>query len=196
MQWDPSQSDYILLAAWARGDQSAAAAFVKKYYHHAFVIGLGHCQGNKEQAETAVQTFFERLARRIPMLWQEDQDRFESISQNFSAYLLTALKNNIWEQRRASSKYRIKMDDQARRTAPGVVTSASDKFIREDAIRYILSFLPESQRSVYQLYLEGYSHQEIAHKIGLKQGQVRGRIDRGNQKLKQHRQLIHQLLQP
>ena len=186
----------VLLAAWARGDQKAAAAFVKKYYHHAFVIGLGYGHGNKEQAETAVQTFFERLARRIPALWQQDQGRFESISHNFSAYLLTALKNNIWEQRRASSKYRVKIVDQTGGTAPDIAPSASDKFIREDAIRYILSFLPESQRRVYKLYLEGYSHQEIAHKIGLKQGQVRGRIDRGNQKLKQHRQLIHQLLQP
>ena len=196
MQWDPSQSDHILLAAWARGDQTAAAAFVKKYYRHAFVVGLGYCQGNKEQAETAVQTFFERLARRIPTLWQKEQDRFESISHNFSAYLLTALKNNIREQRRAASKYRVKVVDQAGRIVPDIALSASDTFMREDAIRYILSFLPESQRRVYQLYLEGYSHQEIAHKIGLKQGQVRGRIDRGNQKLKQHRQLIHQLLQP
>lgn len=196
MQWDPSQSDHILLTAWARGDQGAAAAFVKKYYAHAFVIGLGHCQGNKEQAETAVQTFFERLSRRISTLWQKDRDRFDSLSHNFLAYLLTALKNNIREQIRASSKYRIKIVDQAGRAAPDIAPSASDKFMREDAIRYILSFLPESQRRVYKLYLEGYSHQEIARKIGLKQGQVRGRIDRGNQKLKQHRQLIHQLLQP
>ena len=196
MPWDPSQSDQSLLEAWAGGDEGAATAFVRKYYHHAMVLSLAYCRGNTEQAETATQVFFERLARRLPSLQQQEPAKLQEISQHFSAYLLSALKNNVREQKRSASLYQDKIVAQTRRSAGEKETSAAERFVREDAIRHVLSFLPESQRTVYRLYLEGYSYQEIANKIGLRQGQVRGRIDRGNQKLRQHRQLIHQLLQP
>ncbi|NRB46409.1 MAG: sigma-70 family RNA polymerase sigma factor [Saprospiraceae bacterium] len=196
MPWDPSQSDHSLLAAWASGDQAAASVFVQKYYRHAMVLSLGYCKGDTEQAETATQTFFERLARRLPKLGQEEPAKLQEIGQHFSAYLLTAIKNNVNEQRRSAVHYRTKIIATSPRTKPVAEPPAAETFVREDAIRHVLSFLPESQRTVYRLYLEGYSHQEIAQKIGLKQGQVRGRIDRGNQKLRQHRQLIHQLLKP
>ncbi len=196
MPWDPSQSDYSLLVAWAGGDQGAAAVFVRKYYHHAMVLGLAYCKGNKEQAETATQVFFERLARRLPSLYQKNPGKLQEISQQFSAYLLTSLKNNVNEQRRANSLYHTKIKAESSWGATKMEPNGAESFVREDAIRHVLSYLPESQRTVYRLYLEGYSYQEIAKKIGLKQGQVRGRIDRGNQKLRQHRQLIHQLLKP
>ena len=196
MPWDPSQSDYSLLVAWAGGDQGAAAVFVRKYYQHAMVLSLSYCKGNKEQAETATQIFFERLARRLPGLHQKNPGKLQDISQHFSAYLISALKNNVNEQRRSASVYQEKINDKRTRNGVELQTTAAETFVREDAIRHVLSYLPESQRTVYRLYLEGYSYQEIAQKIGLKQGQVRGRIDRGNQKLRQHRQLIHQLLKP
>ncbi len=196
MPWDPNQSDYSLLVAWAGGDQAAATVFVQKYYRHAMVLSLAYCKGDTEQAETATQTFFERLARRLPKLWKEDPEKLQNISQHFSAYLLSALKNNVKEQRRSASLYQHKVRAQARHVELESELSSTEKFVREDAIRHVLSFLPEGQRTVYRLYLEGYSYQEIARKIGLKQGQVRGRIDRGNQKLRKHRQLIHQLLKP
>lgn len=196
MPWDPSYSDYSLLVAWAGGDRVAAAAFVRKYYHHAMVLSLSYCQGNKEQAETATQVFFERLARRLPGLHENNPGKLRDISQHFSAYLLSALKNNLNEQRRSASVYQTKINDKRNWNGADLETADAEKFVREDAIRHVLSYLPESQRTVYRLYLEGYSYQEIAQKIGLKQGQVRGRIDRGNQKLRQHRQLIHQLLKP
>ena len=196
MPWDPSQSDHSLLVAWASGDQEAASVFVQKYYHHAMVLSLGYCKGDREQAETATQTFFERLARRLPKLRQEDPGKIQDIGQHFSPYLLTAIKNNINEQRRSAVHYRDKIKANSHHTKSETEPPAAETFAREDAIRHVLSFLPESQRTVYRLYLEGYSHEEIARKIGLKQGQVRGRIDRGNQKLRQHRQIIHQLLKP
>ncbi|MBX2873320.1 MAG: sigma-70 family RNA polymerase sigma factor [Saprospiraceae bacterium] len=196
MPWDSSQSDHSLLLAWAGGDQAAATVFVRKYYHHAMVLSLGYCRGDKEQAETATQTFFERLARRLPRLLQEDPAKLQDISQHFPAYLLSALRNNIKEQKRSASLYQQKISVQASRIDLETESSTTERFVREDVIRHVLSFLPESQRTIYRFYLEGYSYQEIARKLGLKQGQVRGRIDRGNQKLRQHRQLIHQLLKP
>ena len=70
----------------------------------------------------------------------------------------------------------------------------TDSFERKNTLEYVLSFLPESQKEIYKCYLEGYSYEEIAEQTGLTKNQVRGRIERSNKSLKEHRSLIRQLL--
>lgn len=188
-------TDSELLESWAKGERAAAEAFIQKYYGHAYGLCLGHCQGNMEKASEAVQLFFGRLTQTLPYLYRDDPAKFHSIKDNFLAYMATGLRNNANEQHRGIAKRNASIFPISNLPLEKTrLASTSEKFERKDNIRYVLSLLPESQRQIYQLYLEGYSHAEIATQTGLNQNQVRGRIDRGNRRLKKHRSLIKQLL--
>ena len=192
-QGEPADSE--LLESWAKGERSAAEALIRKYYGHAYGLCLGHCQGNMEKASEAVQLFFGRLTQTLPHLYRDEPAKFHSIKDNFLAYMAMGLRNNANEQHRGVAKRNARVFPISNLPLEKTrQTSISEKFERKDSIEYVLSLLPESQRQIYQLYLEGYSHAEIATQTGLNQNQVRGRIDRSNHRLKKYRNLIKQLL--
>ncbi|MEL7124521.1 MAG: sigma-70 family RNA polymerase sigma factor [Bacteroidota bacterium] len=188
-------SESQLIERWAQGRRDAAELLIRKYYPYAYTLGLGFCKGNKELANNAVQLFFGRLSQNLPKIYQEDRAKFDSIQSNFQAYLLTGIRNNAKEQIRSLVRHKDKITPISnvppQKKDPN---SDNDAFERKNVLEYILSFLPTSQQHVYQLYLEGYSYEEIAKQTKLNKAQVRGRIERSNKALKGHRALIKQLL--
>ncbi len=184
-----------LIEWWAQGRREAAELLIRKYYPYAYSLCLGYCKGNQELTNNAVQLFFARFSQTLPKIYKEDKSKFESIRDNFQAYLLIGIKNNAKEQIRLMLRRNSKIAPISslppQKTNPD---SETDSFERKNALEYILSFLPNSQKQVYQLYLEGYSYEEIANQTDLNKAQIRGRIERSNKTLKGHRALIKHLL--
>jgi len=184
-----------LIEQWALGDRAAAETLIRKYYPHAYAICLGFCAGDQELTNTAVQSFFTRLSQTLPAMYEQDRVKFDFVKDNFQAYLLKGLRNNAQEQLRSRSRRNNRVAPMSSvPNGTAIPNRQTDSFERKNTLEYVLSFLPESQKEIYKCYLEGYSYEEIAEQTGLTKNQVRGRIERSNKSLKEHRSLIRQLL--
>ncbi|MEM6379584.1 MAG: sigma-70 family RNA polymerase sigma factor [Bacteroidota bacterium] len=184
-----------LIESWALGNRDAAESIIRQYYPYAYALCLGYCKGNQDMANSAVQSFFTRLTQFLPKVYKGNRSKFEFIQNNFQAYLQGGLRNNAKEQIRIQTKQNNRITPIS--GIPALLLnskSSSNNFERKNALEYILSFLPNSQQSVYRFYLEGYSYEEIAKQTGLNKAQVRGRIERSTKALKAHKALIQQLL--
>jgi RNA polymerase sigma factor (sigma-70 family) len=184
-----------LIESWAQGNRVSAEVLIRQYYPYAYALCLGYCKGNQELTNNAIQLFFIRFTQYLPRIYQEDKRKFESIKDNFQAYLIAGVKNNAREQIRLSVRQNLKIAPISSLSTQKIEpNTATNSFERKNVLVYILSFLPNSQQQVYQLYLEGYSYEEIAKQMDLNKSQVRGRIERSNKALKKHRVLIKHLL--
>jgi RNA polymerase sigma-70 factor, ECF subfamily len=165
-------SDEALMALVANLD---AAAFEVLYDRHAGVVD-GLC---RRMAQSAAQA--DDICQEAMLSVWRCGGRYDPARGNVRCWILSITHNRAIDQIRRSRRHDDRQihDDALAEQMPGADSTDADALRRIDAddTGRALRALPDTQRAVIELsFYSGYSHAEIADRLDLPLGTVKGRM--------------------
>jgi RNA polymerase sigma-70 factor (ECF subfamily) len=174
--WAEADSDIYLPLRF--GDPGALELAYDRYGGLAYGLSL-RIVGDGADAEEVVQEVFLRV-------WKSPQS-FDPSRGSFRTWLLTLVRNRSIDRLRARSRkpagaeLPVHLEDRSAHSDPWQTLALG---LERDAVRKGLDSLPFEQREAIELaFLGGYTHTEIADRLGLPLGTVKGRLRLGLEKL-------------
>jgi RNA polymerase sigma-70 factor (ECF subfamily) len=169
--------DQELAAQLQRGDAQAVAALFDRYGRLAY--GLAYRMLNDAgAAEDVVQEAFLLIWRNAPS--------FDANRGSLRTWLLAVVRHKAVDRlRRMRSRPQSSLDaiDQPM-IGPDVWEMVSSNLTRDD-VRRAFASLPDSQRQTIELaYFSGFTHNEIAERMNVPLGTVKGRMRIGLEKMR------------
>jgi RNA polymerase sigma-70 factor, ECF subfamily len=159
------ESDAALVARARAGEADAFEALVRRHLRAAFAVALAQL-GEEADAEDAAQDGFVTALQRLDECRKPDQ---------FGSWLMTIVRNRARDRRRMRA-VRSALPLEAAASTRGDDDPSRDaerSELRSELLR-ALDALPEKQREVALLFdLEGWSHREIAARLGISEGSAR-----------------------
>lgn len=173
------------------GDQDAWAQIVRQHWRKVFNIAYKFT-GKHDEAEDLTQDVFLKIFRSL--------NTFDRRA-NFQTWLVSVSRNLCIDHYRSVRKERETID---RGVDPGELApvapttspvAALEQRDRVDLLRKAMEHLPKTLRSAVLLRdIQELSYQEIADRLGLPEGTVKSRINRGRTELaRQIRRIRHEL---
>jgi RNA polymerase sigma-70 factor (ECF subfamily) len=172
-----------LIQRCLRGDQNAWELIVRQYWRKVFNIAYKFV-GKHDEAEDLTQEIFIKIFKSLSSF-----DR----RANFQTWLISVSRNLCIDHYRSVRKERETID---RQVDPNQLTPAStdpgpmaalEQRDRVTLLRQALGQLPDTLRTaVLMRDIQEMSYQEIADKLGLPEGTVKSRINRGRTELARH----------
>lgn len=171
--------DPELMARVSAGNVEAFGELYDRYCDRAYRVARAICRD--EHAQDAVQEAFLSV-------WKS-RASYKSQRGTVAAWLLTTVRYRAIDLMRVNSKQvaRGAYPDQLNaHAAPGDVQERVIHRAEADRVRAELAMLPDAQHEVISLAFYGQlSHTEIAARLGLPTGTVKGRMRLGLQKLRE-----------
>lgn len=160
-----AESDAVLVERARRGETDAFEQLVRRHMGSAYALALARVR-EPADAEDVVQDAFVRAVEKL--------DECRNPAQ-FGAWLLTIVRNRAMDFHRSRAVRDAlpleRVGEVTDRSSPQRETERSE--LRRDLLD-ALEGLTELQREVILLYdLEGWSHKEIAEKLGITEGSAR-----------------------
>jgi RNA polymerase sigma-70 factor (ECF subfamily) len=160
--------DAMLVERVARGDEHAFRALYERFAAIVHAIARRVLR-DPQAAEECTQDVFVQVWRQAA--------RFDPARGTLGAWIVTIARSRAFEHGRRLARRDIPSDA----VAPGAVTGdhAGDVAAADDALvlARAMAELPAAQLEALQLaYFEGLSHAEIAERLGVPLGTVKGRI--------------------
>lgn len=169
------ETDAQLVARVRRGDRAAAGALADRYLRACRAVALA-VTGHDADADDVCQDAFVAAIERIDDCRQPDR---------FGAWLMQIVRNRARDHLRARARPVIPIDGlsiESPRASPQVEAERGDARTRLLAAMRELS---EERREVLLLHdLEGWTHREIAERMGLPAGTVRSHLHHARRKLR------------
>jgi RNA polymerase sigma-70 factor (ECF subfamily) len=138
-----------------------------RYAASVFRLGV-HVLRDQGLAEEVVQHTFERLWR--------NAGRFDAARGTVGAYLMVIARSVAYDiAKRPSSRPLLPLDDNML-SAQG---DSTDEILDTMILQQALDALPDAQRTVLRLSLEGFTQSQIAERLGLPLGTVKTRTFHG-----------------
>ena len=162
---DVEPSDATLVARARQGDASAFDALVRRHLPAAYAVALARL-GEPADAEDVCQDAFVSALQKLDECREPDR---------FAAWLLRIVRNRAHDHARGSAvRAAVPLDGlDIGSGEAGPLRDVERSELREELLR-ALSGLPELQREVLMLFdLEGWSHREIALRLGISEGSAR-----------------------
>jgi RNA polymerase sigma-70 factor (ECF subfamily) len=172
-----------LIQRCLRGDQGAWELIVRQYWRKVFNIAYKFV-GKHDEAEDLTQDIFMKIFKSLGTF-----DR----RANFQTWLISVSRNLCIDHYRSVRKERETIDRGVdaneltpASTDPGPM-AALEQRDRVTLLRHALAQLPDTLRTaVLMRDIQEMSYQEIADKLGLPEGTVKSRINRGRTELARH----------
>jgi RNA polymerase sigma-70 factor (ECF subfamily) len=176
---ETSDEDGDIRAGLTRHDAAALELAFDRYGGLAFGLAM-RSLGDRGRAEEVVQDVFLKA-------W----DNFESFDESrgsFRTWLLTMVRNRSidslrgrWRRQRDESELPVDLRDSGRVSDPsGLVETRMERAV----IREAVASLPPDQRTAIELaFFEGHTHTELAERLDIPLGTVKGRLRLGMEKL-------------
>lgn len=174
---DMEDTDAVLVGRAREGDASAFDALVRRHLRAAYAVALARL-GEPADAEDVCQDAFVAALQRL------DECRNP---ERFSAWLLRIVRNRAHDHARGAAVRRSTPIDEAKLPAAqsNPLRHVEQSELQADLLE-ALRGLPELQREVLMLYdLEGWSHREIAERLGISQGAARVHLHHGRRSLRE-----------
>jgi len=170
-----AESDANLVARVRRGDRTAAGTLAERYLRACRAVALA-VTGEPADAEDVCQDAFVAAVERI------DDCRYPD---RFGAWLLQIVRNRARDHLRSRARAVLPID---RVEIASARASPEAEAVREDAAARLLGAirtLPEERREVLLLHdLEGWTHREIAERMGLPPGTVRSHLHHARRRIR------------
>ena len=176
----PPEAIETLIQRCLQGDQAAWDAIVRMYWRKVFNVAYKFV-GKHDEAEDLAQEIFLKIFKSL--------DTFDRRA-NFQTWLVSVSRNLCIDHYRSVRKERQTIDrtvDSSElspaSTDPGPMAALEERD-RLTLLREALAALPEALRTaVLMRDIHELSYQEIADRLGLPQGTVKSRINRGRAEL-------------
>ena len=176
----PPDAIETLIQRCVNGDQAAWEAIVRQHWRKVFNIAYKFV-GKHDEAEDLTQDIFLRVFKSL--------DTFDRRA-NFQTWLTSVSRNLCIDHYRSVRKERETIDhgvDATELAAPspgGGPMAALEQRDRVALLRQAFVALPEALRgAVVMRDIQELSYQEIADRLGLPEGTVKSRINRGRHEL-------------
>jgi RNA polymerase sigma-70 factor (ECF subfamily) len=172
-------SDAALIERCLRQDNSAWDEIMARYRRRVFHIAYKFT-GKHDQAEDLTQEIFLKLFKSL--------DKFNRDA-DFGTWLTSVARNYCIDHYRASKREREVMVEDLLAFDQAVASSGNpqrrlEESDRRSFLRAGLERLPDKLREAVILRdLQGLSYQEMADRLGLPEGTVKSRINRGREEL-------------
>jgi RNA polymerase sigma-70 factor (ECF subfamily) len=176
--------DVSLIRQIALARPDALSALYDRYSRLVFSLAL-HIVGEAEAAEEVTQDVFFRIWEKAE-IYQAEQARVStwmtSITRNRSIDLLRKRKVRPEGHSLGWEEFQPGWEPVSERSDPEALTADA---IQNQRVRAAVASLPvEQQRALAMAFFEGYSHSEIAERLGEPLGTIKTRIRSGMQKLR------------
>ncbi len=172
-----ADEDLISLA----GDGQVFALLYERHGRAAYSLAY-RMLGERQAAEDLAQDAFIKVWRGV------SSDRTER--GRVRTWILSIVHNRSIDQLRANATRRRmqeKIEASAPRSQPSEAFAESWRNSQRDQVREALNTLPAEQLKILELaYFSGYTHVEIVDLLGLPLGTVKGRMQLGLKKLRDH----------
>lgn len=172
-----ADEDLISLA----GDGQAFALLYDRHGRAAYSLAY-RMLGERQAAEDLAQNAFIKVWRGASS-YRTERGRVRT-------WILTIVHNRSIDKLRANATRRRmqeKMEASALRSQPSKAFAESWRNSQRDQVREALNTLPAEQLKILELaYFSGYTHVEIVDLLGLPLGTVKGRMQLGLKKLRDH----------
>jgi RNA polymerase sigma-70 factor (ECF subfamily) len=176
-QRTPAPVDAKLVSRCLEGDQDAWEVIVRS--HASRIFGLSYrYTGRRDEAEDLTQESFVRIYQTLAS--------FRAETGSFTSWALKVSRNLIIDRYRQSRRFQqfggspelesMNIVDENRPNAQRKVEQAEASRILRNAI---CSLSPESKEAIILRDLEGMGYQEMAEVLGVPEGTVKSRINRG-----------------
>lgn len=171
------EADAALVARAREGDSEAFGMLVRRYLRPAYAVALSRVVDPADAEDVCQDAFVTAL------------EHLESCRrpEGFGGWLLTIVRNRAVDLRRRRSVREARPLD-----AEEAVPSADDperdaqRAERHRELLEALHHLSERQREVLLLYdFEGWSHKEIAERLGISEGSARVHLHNGRRALRE-----------
>lgn len=172
MSEDVNREDRSLIEGCLKGKSFAQEKLFKKYYALMLAICLRYSD-NKSEARDILQEGFVKIYGKLHLF------KFEG---SFIGWMKRIMVNT------AIDKYRKNIQTPRSVELNDNLNAAEDESIlsklgHEDLLR-IIQKLPKGYRTVFNMYvIEGYSHKEIATKLGISEGTSKSQLFKAKQQL-------------
>ena len=179
MPGPPAVSDAILIERCLRQDNAAWDDIMARYRRRVFHIAYKFT-GKHDQAEDLTQEIFLKVFKSL--------DKFHRDA-DFGTWLTSVARNYCIDHYRASKREREVMTEDLLAFDQAVASSGNPQRRLEESdrrtfLRNGLQRLPDKLREAVVLRdLQGLSYQEMADRLGLPEGTVKSRINRGREEL-------------
>ena len=169
--------------ACANKDDNKAKEFIyKQYYGYLMAVILRYVKDYND-AEELVNESFIRVFKGI-VSFKAKEDNIESLEKMFLGWMAKISANLSIDHLRAKKQMVLiddhdHFEDYVHPVAPPVSLEVED-------ILKLLESLPEVQRMIFNLFeVDGYSHEEIALKLGIPESTSRTYLTRAKKKLRE-----------
>jgi RNA polymerase sigma-70 factor, ECF subfamily len=188
-RWDhkiryPHLTDEDLMVLVEGGDDDAFAALYDRHCHLAYSVAH-NLTGEKHSAEDLTQDAFIKVWR--------SADGYRPERGSVRTWILSVVRNRGIDQLRAKatrSRMQEKVEASAPRSEPSEAFAQVWHEARLGRVREALDTLPHLQQQVLELaHFSDLTHKEIAERLGLPPGTVKGRIRLGLDKLRKNTKL-------
>jgi RNA polymerase sigma-70 factor (ECF subfamily) len=177
----PLLADEDLICLAGDGDGQAFALLYDRHGRAAY--SLAYCMlGERQAAEDLAQDAFIKVWR--------GASSYRTERGSVRTWILSKVHNRSIDQLRANATRRRmqeKIETSAPRSQPSEAFADSWRNSQRDQVREALNTLPAEQLKILELaYFSGYTHVEIADLLELPLGTVKGRMQLGLKKLRDH----------
>lgn len=171
------ETDAVLVRRARQGDASAFDTLVRRHLRSAYAVALARL-GEPADAEDVCQDAFVVALERLDDCRQPER---------FSAWLLRIVRNRASDHARSRKVRAATPIDNVdiASSDPGPLRR-TERAELESNLLEALAGLTELQREVLMLFdLEGWSHREIAEKLGISEGSARVHLHNGRRALRE-----------
>jgi RNA polymerase sigma-70 factor, ECF subfamily len=180
----PHLADEDLMVLVGGGDDDAFAALYDRYCRLAYSVAH-KLTGEKHSAEDLTQEAFIKV-------WRSAQ-RYRPERGSVRTWILSVVRNQGTDQLRAKAtrcRTQEKVEASAPRSEPSEAFAQVWHEARQGRLREALDALPHVQQQVLELaHFSDLTHPEIAKRLGLPLGTVKGRMRLGLEKLRNNTKL-------
>ncbi len=171
------EADAALVARAREGDREAFGMLVRRYLRPAYAVALARLGDPADAEDVCQEAFLTAL------------ERLESCRRpaGFGAWFLTIVRNRAVDARRRRSVREAQpLDAGEEMAAAGDPERDAERTERREELLQALHHLTERQREVLLLYdFEGWSHKEIAGRLGISEGSARVHLHNGRRALRE-----------
>lgn len=169
------ETDARLVARVRRGDRQAAGALAERYLRACRAVALA-VTGDDADADDVCQDAFVTAMQRIDECRQPDR---------FGAWLMQIVRNRGRDQLRARARPILSIDGMEIHAAGASPEALAERGDAHERLMAALRTLPEERREVLLLHdLEGWTHREIAERMGLPAGTVRSHLHHARRRVR------------
>lgn len=164
----------MLMEGCRSGDRQCQERLYKRFYGYAMAVALAYSKEREDAIEVVNDSFMKVF---------DKADTFVT-SDPFKPWLRRIVIHTAIDQGRRMKRFQATSLDQV--AEPETPRPAIDSTLHAREILSLLHGLTESQRFVFNMYeIEGYSHREIARKLGIAESSSRTYLVRARERLKE-----------